>query len=80
LKPTFASWRIIAARVKASARKMICGYSARSSAMSHSQNASGLVCGLSTRKISTPWLAQKRTVSRSASHRARQSSVSQLTL
>ena len=38
--------------------------------MHHSQNANGLVCGLSTRKIVTPCSIQKRKTSRSASHSA----------
>ena len=39
-----------ARRVNASARKITSGCVARTSAISHSQNGSGLVCGLSTRK------------------------------
>ena len=66
-KPTRASACIIAGRVKASARKITSGSVARTSARSHSQNGSGLVCGLSTRKIRTPCAIQKRTTSSSAS-------------
>jgi hypothetical protein len=40
-------------RVNASARKTTSGCRRRTSAMSHSQNANGFVCGLSTRKIVT---------------------------
>ncbi len=53
-----------AGRVNASARKMTSGSSALTVAMSHSQNCSGLVCGLSTRKIFTPWSIQYRTIRR----------------
>ena len=42
---------MIFGRVKASARKMTSGCARRRSAMTHSQNANGFVCGLSTRKI-----------------------------
>ena len=58
VKPSFASRCMTWGRVNASARKIARGYSAWISAMSHSQNAKGLVCGLSTRKISTPSRAQ----------------------
>src|SRR4051812_28038003 len=45
-KPSFASRYIIFGRVNASDRKMTSGYRARTSANIHSQNGSGLVCGL----------------------------------
>src|SRR6266851_335313 len=41
--------------------------------MSHSQNASGLVCGLSTRNTRTPRSAHNSTMSRQAAHRFFQS-------
>jgi hypothetical protein len=49
LKPIFASVVIIAGRVKASAKKIVSGKSARTSPISHSQKGTDLVCGLSTR-------------------------------
>ena len=54
-KPTFARVRIMAGRVNASARKITSGCSALTLAISHSQNSTGLVCGLSTRNTVTPW-------------------------
>ena len=45
---------IIAGRVNASARKITSGCSVRTSRISHSQNAAGFVCGLSTRNTVTP--------------------------
>ncbi len=80
LKPTFASVVIIAGRVNASARKTTSGCRARTSAISHSQNGSGFVCGLSTRKTRTPRPHQCRTTSRSACQSPCQSSESKLTL
>ena len=56
MKPTFASRYIIFGRVKASDRKITSGWRPRTSAISHSQKGSGLVCGLSTRKMRTPSL------------------------
>ncbi len=41
--------------------------------MSHAQNAIGLVCGLSTRKIRMPWSIQYRRTSRHAFHSATRS-------
>ena len=41
--------------------------------MSHSQKANGLVCGLSTRKMRTPWPIQWSRMSRHASHSAARS-------
>ena len=61
--------------VKASASQMTSGYEARSEAISHSQKRSGLVCGLSTRKIRTPWLIQNSLTSRSSFQSCRQSGV-----
>ena len=52
--------RIIAGRVNASDRKTTSGSVRRTSPSSHSQNGTGLVCGLSTRKIRTPWSIQTR--------------------
>ena len=57
-----ASARIMAGRVNASARNSTSGSVACTSASSRSQNASGLVCGLSTRKIRTPWSIHSRTI------------------
>ncbi len=54
LKPIFASVVIIAGRVNASAKKTVSGNSARTSAISHSQNGTDFVCGLSTRNARTP--------------------------
>ena len=80
LKPIFASVVIIAGRVNASAKKTVSGNSARTSAISHSQNGTDFVCGLSTRKARTPCRHQCTTTSLSASQRPRQSSESKLTL
>ena len=52
--------RIIAGRVNASDRKITSGSVSLTSASSRSQNRTGLVCGLSTRKIRTPWSIQCR--------------------
>ena len=57
-KPILARARIMAGRVNASARKITSGSVRATSASSRSQNGSGLVCGLSTRKIRTPWAIQ----------------------
>ena len=80
LNPAFASVVIIAGRVKASAKKIVSGNSPRTSVISHSQNGTDFVCGLSTRNARTPWRHQCRTTSRSASQSPRQSSESKLTL
>ena len=45
-------------RVNASDKKITSGSVLRTSANSHSQNITGLVCGLSTRKTLTPWSIQ----------------------
>ena len=80
MKPAFASARIIARRVNASDRKITSGSVAWISAISHSQNATGLVCGLSTRKTFTPRPIHSRKISSHASHSPRQSSDWKLTL
>src|ERR671914_104807 len=80
LKPALASALSLTRRVNASDRKITSGYSERTSPISHSQNGSGFVCGLSTRKTRTPRSTQLISASRSASQRPRQSSESQLTL
>ncbi len=80
MNPSFASARIIARRVNASARKITSGCVEWISVMSHSQNGSGFVCGLSTRNTRTPWSTQWRTTFSSASQRLCQSSVFQLRL
>ena len=46
---------IIAGFVKASASQITSGWSFATSAISHCQNSTGFVCGLSTRKIVMPW-------------------------
>jgi hypothetical protein len=51
-----------AGRVNASARKTTSGCLVFTVRMSHSQNCSGLVCGLSTRKIFTPCAIQCSTI------------------
>ena len=48
-KPAFASRVIIAGRVNASERNTVPGCFFRTSSISHSQNGTGFVCGLSTR-------------------------------
>ena len=53
--------RIMAGRVNASARNSTSGSLTRISVSSRSQNRTGLVCGLSTRKIRTPWSIHSRT-------------------
>src|SRR5207248_1604068 len=54
VKPSLASQYMTFGRVNASARKIRSGFFALRSAIIHSQNANGLVCGLSTRKMRTP--------------------------
>src|SRR5450432_2981128 len=78
VKPSLASRCMTFGRVKASARKMTSGCSRCIRAMTHSQNAKGLVCGLSTRKMRTPWPTQKENTSASAFHRSCQRSDSKL--
>ncbi len=56
----------MAGRVKASARKSVPGYWALMSASRRSQKGMGFVCGLSTRKIVTPWLIHSSMTSRTA--------------
>src|ERR1700730_16397493 len=53
VNPNLANRYIPLGRVNAPARKMVSGYSLCVSRMSHSQNANGFVCGLSTRKFLT---------------------------
>ncbi len=52
----------MAGRVNASARKITSGSVAAISASSRSQNRTGLVCGLSTRKILIPRSIHVRTM------------------
>jgi hypothetical protein len=59
-KPALARWRITLGRVNASDRKIASGCLRLISASAHVQKRSGLVCGLSTRKIVTPWPIQNR--------------------
>ena len=76
VNPAFASRYMIFGRVNASARKMRSGHSRLRSRMHHSQNGSGFVCGLSTRKMRTPLPAQNANTSRSSSHSSCQASLS----
>ena len=57
-KPDFANVVIIAGRVNASERKITPGSMRCTSAISHSQNGTGFVCGLSTRNTRTPCSTQ----------------------
>src|SRR5262249_36007889 len=68
VKPSLASAFIRLGRVNDSEKKITSGCSPCPSSMTHSQNASGLVCGLSTRKIFTPWSIQYSKTSRQAFH------------
>ena len=79
-KPSFASVVIGAGLVNASDRKIVSGYVARTSAISHSQNGAGFVCGLSTLNARMPRPHQCSTISRSAGQSASRSSVSQFRL
>ena len=54
VKPILPSPFIIAGRVNASARNSTSGSTSLTCQISHCQKFSGLVCGLSTRKILTP--------------------------
>ena len=73
VKPSFARLFMRFGRVNASEKKITSGCTDWISAISHSQNGSGFVWGLSTRKIFTPWATQCSTTSRHASHRLRRS-------
>ena len=64
--PALASAFIILGRVNASERKIASGWRAFTSPITHSQNGSGLVCGLSTRKMRTPCSIQWRNTERSS--------------
>ena len=66
MKPIFPSPCIIAGRVNASARNSTSGSTFFTCQISHSQNATGLVCGLSTRNTLTPRLTQCRTIRRTS--------------
>ena len=77
MNPTLASIAIIGGFVNASASQMMSGLFLRTSPISHSQNCSGLVWGLSTRKILTPYRIQSRTI-RSTSVRIPSGSLSKL--
>src|SRR5512135_77266 len=76
LNPSLARRNITLGRVKASARKRTSGCARFTSPISHSQKANGLVCGLSTRKIRTPWSIQNTTIESSSAQSSRQCSVS----
>src|SRR4051812_47021327 len=58
LKPSLESRCMIRGRVNASDRNITSGCFSFSDRMAHCQKAKGLVCGLSTRKIFTPWPIQ----------------------
>ncbi len=60
--PTSPRMRIIGGRVNASARKITSGSVALMAPISLSQTHTGLVCGLSTRKMRTPCAIQCRTI------------------
>ncbi len=64
--PIRASVCIIAGLVNASERNTTSGFVARTSASSHSQKSSGLVCGLSTRNAVTPRSIHTRTTRRTS--------------
>ena len=61
-KPILARVCIMAGLVKASARNTTSGSVWRTSSNSRCQKLTGLVCGLSTRKIRTPWSIHNRTI------------------
>src|SRR5688572_25920282 len=68
VNPSLAKRFISFGRVNASDRKIASACSRCTSAMTHSQNRNGLVCGLSTRNVRTPWDAQNRKTLFSSSH------------
>ena len=78
MKPALPSARMTLGRVKASERKITSGSRSCTSRMSHAQKSSGLVWGLSTRKVRTPCSIQKRTTPSSASQREAHASVAKL--
>ncbi len=78
--PAFASSVIIAGRVNASERNTVPGWRLRTWAISHSQNGTGFVCGLSTLNTVTPASHQCSTTSRIAFQSPLRSRVSQSTL
>ena len=65
---------MIFGRVNASDRKIVSGCLRLISASAHCQNRNGFVCGLSTRKIVTPWPIQNSITSLSSVQSACQSS------
>ena len=71
VKPILPSPFIIAGRVNASARNSTSGSVSLTLAISHCQKLSALVCGLSTRKILTPWSTQCMTTRSTSSRRPR---------
>ena len=80
MKPSLASSRITARRVKASARKITSRSTWWISLISHSQNGNGFVCGLSMRKTFTPASTHSSMIRRHSSHSSFQAGVSQLKL
>src|SRR5690242_21380334 len=69
VKPSLPRLFIRLGRVNASAKKITSGFSRWISLITHSQNASGFVCGLSTRNVRTPRSIQNKKMSRHAFHR-----------
>src|SRR3954452_24226007 len=80
VKPILARWRMTARRVKGSGRNTTERSPSWTSAISHSQNGNGFVCGLSTRKHLIPASTHVSTTSRHACHSSRHAGVSQLKL
>src|SRR5436305_14288785 len=74
--PALASQYLIFGLVNASARKMRSGCFFFNSPMHQCQNGSGFVCGLSTRKMRTPFSIQNSKTDRNSSHNARHSASS----
>src|ERR1700682_1624102 len=72
VNPALARRYMTLGRVNASARKITSGYLRLTSAMSHSENAKGLVCGVTMRKTVTPCSIQYTTTDSSSSHSSRQ--------
>src|SRR3954471_23121732 len=72
--PAFASQYMIFGLVNASARKIVSGWCFLTVRITQCQNGSGLVCGLSTRKMRTPLSIQKRKTSHNSFQRSAQAS------
>src|SRR6266481_228005 len=74
--PALASQYMIFGLVNASARKITSGWCFLTVRITQCQNGSGLVWGLSTRKMRTPLSIQKRKMPQSSFQRSAQSSLS----